>query len=46
MRVILSAFVILIGLHIGYNAYATVNECQEQRAEQLCTVDPSLCGQN
>jgi len=45
MRVILSFFVVLIGLHIGYNAYATVNDLQEQRAEKLCTVDPTLCGQ-
>jgi len=45
MRVILSIFVVLIGLHIGHNAYATVNELQEQRAEQLCTVNPTLCGQ-
>jgi hypothetical protein len=41
-----TAFLLIVfafGLRIGSIAYATVNEKQEQRAEQFCQLNPNYC---
>jgi len=43
MRFVLLFFTLFIGIHFGANAIATVNELQEQRAEQFCKVSPDFC---
>jgi hypothetical protein len=43
MRIVLVFATVLIGTHLGANAIASVNELQEQRAEQFCKVNPDYC---
>ena len=39
----LALFILFTSVHIGMNAFATVNEYQEQRAEMFCTLNPDEC---
>ena len=43
MRIALFFFITFSSIHIGYNALATVNQLQEQRAEQYCQVNSEYC---
>ena len=45
LPILFSLFTTWIGLQTLQNASATINEQQEIRAEMLCTVDPTQCGQ-
>jgi hypothetical protein len=43
MRIILVAFVIIIGANIGINLIEKVSEIQDNKMAQFCKVDPSYC---
>jgi hypothetical protein len=43
MRIALLIATLSLGLKVGLAAHATVNEYQEQRADQFCQVDPNYC---
>ena len=43
MRIILVAFVIIIGANIGINLIHEVSEIQDKKMAQFCKVDPSYC---
>ena len=45
MRIALLTFFTFTSVHIGMNAFATVIEYQEQRAEMFCTLNPEVCGE-
>jgi hypothetical protein len=44
MRIALLIATLALGLKTGLAAHATVNMMQETKAEQLCQIDPDLCG--
>jgi len=43
MRIILVAFVIIIGANIGISLIDKVSEIQDKKMAQFCKVDPSYC---
>ena len=43
MRIAFLLATLVFGVHFGSQAFATVNELQEQRAEQFCQVNPDYC---
>jgi hypothetical protein len=43
MRIALVFATLIVGFAFGAQAIATVNEFQEQRAEQFCQVNPNYC---
>jgi len=42
MRLILVAFVIIIGANIGINAIDAVSKMQDEKLQRLCTIDPTI----
>ena len=42
MRLILAAFVIIIGTHIGINAINFVSNIQDEKLQRLCQIDPTI----
>ena len=42
MRLILAAFVIIIGANIGINAINYVSNIQDAKLQKYCTIDPSF----
>lgn len=44
MRIILLAFVIIIGANIGINAISTVSKIQDAKTERLCKSLPTGAG--
>ena len=43
MKIVLLFATLFFGIQFGANAIATVNQQQEQRAEQFCQIDPNYC---
>lgn len=43
MRIAFLIATLALGLRVGLAAHATVNELQEQRAEQFCQANPDYC---
>jgi hypothetical protein len=43
MRIVLLISTLFVGVHFGSQAFATVNQQQEQRADQFCEIDPAYC---
>jgi hypothetical protein len=43
MRIALLFVILFFGFHVGSQAIATVNDVQEQRANQLCQIDSNYC---
>jgi hypothetical protein len=43
MRIALLIATLAMSLKVGLAAHASVNEYQEQRAEQFCQLNPNYC---
>lgn len=43
MRIAVLFSTLFFGVYFGSQAFATVNQLQEQRAEQYCKVTPDFC---
>lgn len=43
MRIAFLIATLAFGLRVGLSAHASVNEMQEQRAEQFCHLNPNYC---
>lgn len=43
MRIAFLIATLALGLKLNVAAYATINQLQEQKAEQFCQVNPTYC---
>lgn len=43
MRFILVAVVLVVGLQVGTTAIKKVDSIQQNKMDQLCKIDPTLC---
>ena len=46
MRIILLAIVALIGLNIASQSIDKVDKIQQERMQQYCQIDPTMCNQS
>ena len=46
IRLILVGSVILIGLNVGLKGIDKVDKIQQERMQQYCQIDPTMCNQS
>ena len=46
MRIILLSIVALIGLNIASQSIDKVDKMQQERMQQYCQIDPTMCNQS
>jgi hypothetical protein len=45
MRLVLSAIVIFVAVNVGLSAIDSMQKIQQQKLDQYCQIDPSICDQ-
>ena len=46
MRIILIAIVSLVALNVGLQSIDKVDKIQQERMQQYCQIDPTMCNQS